>query len=202
MMLDVQAPIFFNPPTSSDFNKLRMSSSSWLDTDIASFLNVTEDTLEFPQSVPTHNPSPLAPLSPPPIAEIYYSTSSPETYSCGSDSPYTSDVSQTPSPFDASMFQEPPQTELYHYYMLHNCLNENKTYMGGTFFIYLISCSTGAIDIDPTLFEQSNLNNPLLLPEIEKILASTSYQTTTSAESSPVPHEGTGKKRQREAGMN
>lgn len=107
MMVDVQQPFFFTTPT-SDYNKLRMSASNagnsnWFDGDIASFLNVNEDVLEFPQSVPTSSP----------ITEGYYSTSSPETY-CG-DSPYSSDVSQTPSPFDPSLFQDnnPPQPELY-----------------------------------------------------------------------------------------
>lgn len=100
-MMDVQTPIFINP----EFAKLHMAasnsgSSSWFDNDISAFLNVSEDVMEFPQSVPTSSP----------ITEQYYATSSPEQ--CNSDaSPYSSDVSQSPSPFDSSLFNESPQAD-------------------------------------------------------------------------------------------
>jgi hypothetical protein len=157
MMVDVQSPIFINP----DFVKLRMSNNntSWFDNDIAAFLNVSEDGMEFPQSVPSSSP----------IADQhYYATSSPEQFNSPDASPYSSDVSQTPSPFDATLFAESPQS----------------TY-------------TGSIDVDPSLFEPGNLTNPLLLPEIEKILAATPYSQPQIELSAPQEHT-TSKKRQRE----
>jgi len=158
MMVDVQTPIFINP----DFAKLRMSNSntSWFDNDISSFLNVAEDVMEFPQSVPTSSP----------IADHhYYATSSPEQFNSPDASPYSSDVSQSPSPFDATLFAESPQSSF-----------------------------TGSIDVDPSLFEPCNLTNPLLLPEIEKILAATPY-SQPQAEFVQATHEpATSKKRHRE----
>ncbi len=115
MMVDmIQSSPIFIPQLGTEYAKLRMSSNSnsnsnWFDTnDMSSFLSgiggAGEDILEFPQSVPSSSPITSS--------DIAYCTSSPETYD--SDvSPYTSDVSQTPSPFDPSLFpsQEAPQSE-------------------------------------------------------------------------------------------
>eukprot|EP00026_Physarum_polycephalum_P008771 Phypoly_transcript_08871.p1 GENE.Phypoly_transcript_08871~~Phypoly_transcript_08871.p1 ORF type:complete len:464 (+),score=87.08 Phypoly_transcript_08871:209-1393(+) len=117
--------------------------------------------MEFPSGLPSTSPI---------ETDInYYATSSPET--CTSDaSPYTSDVSQTPSPFDPSLFGVgSPQHDI----------------------------SGPTLDVDPSIFDASNLTNPLLLQDLEKILAATPYQQPLSPPASSPPQEYP-KKRQRD----
>jgi hypothetical protein len=108
MMVDVQNIPAFYP--GGDYGKIRMSQtgSNWFENaDLSAFLNAP-DTMEFPHSVPSASPI---------ETDInYYATSSPETLTSDA-SPYTSDVSQTPSPFDPSLFGGvgSPQHDMYPY---------------------------------------------------------------------------------------
>ena len=107
MMVDVQnMPVFY--PGGQDYGKIRMSQTgaNWFENaDLTAFLN-SPDTMQFP-----HIGSSSSPIE----TDIsYYPTSSPETFNSDA-SPYTSDVSQTPSPFDPSLFGVgSPQHNVYH----------------------------------------------------------------------------------------
>lgn len=110
MMVDVQNVPFY--PGGHDYEKqLRMSQpgANWFENaDLSSFLN-TPDTIEFPQNMPSSQPI---------ETDINYYTSSPETFTSSTDSSpynnYSSDASQTPSPFDPSLFGGSPH-EMYLY---------------------------------------------------------------------------------------
>jgi len=162
-MVDVQNIPFY---PGQDYGKVRMSQpgSNWFENaDLSAFLN-TPDTMEFPHNIPSGSPI---------ENDVYYATSSPETFTSDA-SPYTSDVSQTPSPFDPSLFGVgSPQHDI-----------------------------TGSpIDVDPSLFDASNLTNPMLLQDLEKILAATPYQQPLSPSIGSAPQEFA-KKRQREIDFN
>jgi hypothetical protein len=107
MMVDVQNIPAFYPGGQDPYGKLRMSQigTNWFDNaDLSVFLNAP-DAMEFPPSIPSSSPIESD--------TNYYANSSPETFTSDA-SPYTSDVSQTPSPFDPSLFGVgSPQHDMY-----------------------------------------------------------------------------------------
>jgi transcription factor HY5 len=144
---------------------MSQSGANWFENaDLSAFLN-SPVTMEFPHSVPS--------ASPVETDLNYYATSSPETFNSDA-SPYTSDVSQTPSPFDPALFNVgSPQHDI----------------------------SGPPLDVDPGLFDASNLTNPLLLQDLEKILSATPLQQLISPPLEFLPQESP-KKRQRDIEFN